>query len=319
MSEFSAEHPDPGARSRYGDEGRLPVELRSRGRGAAPPLREGAEAQWIAERDLDWDRPIDHAKFATTPLGAALPIEQTSYWKSLAEETRLGAHPPHGGVSPEQLPARRAGRADGGGAAGQRGAAHRRQVLRRHADDGRGAARRGVRPIHPEARQGAPDRAAGEAHPRRDAADRRLAEEAGRHADRRRGPGALQLPRDAQRSPRSRCSRTCSPTSRATSRAITPTACSTSSAACPVSSDAQRTELEDFALEAARTLIDKRNQQTLLTLGHADLVRGRHRRRRAVRLHRARARRADQAPARTAGGSARCRASSSRRCAAAAC
>ena len=45
------------------------------------------EAQWIAERDLDWDRPIDHAKFATTPLGVSLPIEQTSYWRSLSEET----------------------------------------------------------------------------------------------------------------------------------------------------------------------------------------------------------------------------------------
>jgi rubrerythrin len=33
----------------------------------------------------------------------------------------------------------------------------------------------------------------------------------------------------------------------------------------PCLSDAQRTELEDFALEAARTLIDERNQQTLLT------------------------------------------------------
>ncbi|MEW6269761.1 MAG: ferritin-like domain-containing protein [Thermodesulfobacteriota bacterium] len=45
-----------------------------------------AEAQWIAERDLDWDRAIDHAKFATTPLGSPLPIERTSYWKSLSEE-----------------------------------------------------------------------------------------------------------------------------------------------------------------------------------------------------------------------------------------
>jgi len=45
------------------------------------------EAQWVADRDLDWDRPIDHAKFAATPLGAALPIEQTSYWKSLDAET----------------------------------------------------------------------------------------------------------------------------------------------------------------------------------------------------------------------------------------
>ena len=44
------------------------------------------EAQWVAERAVDWERPIDHQKFATTPLGAAIPIEQTSYWKSLSEE-----------------------------------------------------------------------------------------------------------------------------------------------------------------------------------------------------------------------------------------
>ena len=41
------------------------------------------EAQWVAEREIDWERPIDHDKFATTPLGAAIPIEQSSYWKSL--------------------------------------------------------------------------------------------------------------------------------------------------------------------------------------------------------------------------------------------
>lgn len=45
------------------------------------------EAQWIAEREIDWDRTIDHQKFAATPLGAAIPIDQTSYWKSLDEET----------------------------------------------------------------------------------------------------------------------------------------------------------------------------------------------------------------------------------------
>jgi rubrerythrin len=46
-----------------------------------------AESQWISSRDLDWDRPIDHAKFAATPLGSALPVEQTSFWKALPEET----------------------------------------------------------------------------------------------------------------------------------------------------------------------------------------------------------------------------------------
>jgi len=46
------------------------------------------EAQWVAERDVDWDRPIDHQKFATTPLGAAIPIEHCSYWKGLSAETQ---------------------------------------------------------------------------------------------------------------------------------------------------------------------------------------------------------------------------------------
>jgi hypothetical protein len=45
-----------------------------------------AEAQWIGARDLEWERPIDLAKFATTPLGAGIPIEKTSYWRSLPEE-----------------------------------------------------------------------------------------------------------------------------------------------------------------------------------------------------------------------------------------
>ena len=44
------------------------------------------EAQWIAEREVDWNRPLDHKKFATTPLGTAIPVEQCSYWKSLPEE-----------------------------------------------------------------------------------------------------------------------------------------------------------------------------------------------------------------------------------------
>jgi hypothetical protein len=46
------------------------------------------EAQWVAERDIDWDRPIDRDLFATTPLGSPLPIERTSYWKGLDDELR---------------------------------------------------------------------------------------------------------------------------------------------------------------------------------------------------------------------------------------
>jgi hypothetical protein len=45
------------------------------------------EAQWIAERALDWERPIDHGALADTPLGIGFPVEQTSYWRSLSADT----------------------------------------------------------------------------------------------------------------------------------------------------------------------------------------------------------------------------------------
>jgi hypothetical protein len=48
-----------------------------------------AEAQWISERDIRWDQAIDLVKFSTTPLGTGVPIDQTSYWKSLPQDTRL--------------------------------------------------------------------------------------------------------------------------------------------------------------------------------------------------------------------------------------
>ncbi len=44
------------------------------------------EAQWIAEREIDWDRPIDTECFSSEGLGVAIPIEKTSYWKSLDDE-----------------------------------------------------------------------------------------------------------------------------------------------------------------------------------------------------------------------------------------
>src|ERR1044071_4814694 len=47
----------------------------------------GAEAQWVGARDIDWSRDIDLVKFSTTPLGTGVPIEKTSYWKSLPQET----------------------------------------------------------------------------------------------------------------------------------------------------------------------------------------------------------------------------------------
>jgi len=45
------------------------------------------ESQWIGDKDLDWQKPIDLAKFASTPLGVGVPIEKTSYWRSLSKET----------------------------------------------------------------------------------------------------------------------------------------------------------------------------------------------------------------------------------------
>jgi len=50
-----------------------------------------AEAQWVAERDLDWDRPIDIDAFAATPIGGALPIDRASYWQSLPADLRSEA------------------------------------------------------------------------------------------------------------------------------------------------------------------------------------------------------------------------------------
>jgi hypothetical protein len=44
------------------------------------------EAQWVAERTIDWERPIDMERFATTPLGFPIPLDRTSYWQSLRAE-----------------------------------------------------------------------------------------------------------------------------------------------------------------------------------------------------------------------------------------
>jgi len=50
-----------------------------------------AEAQWVAEREIEWDRPIDQDKFTSTPLGTAIPIERCSYWRSLSAEQQWQA------------------------------------------------------------------------------------------------------------------------------------------------------------------------------------------------------------------------------------
>ena len=46
------------------------------------------EAQWISERDIDWSRDIDLDLFTSTPIGFGMPVDQTSYYKSLPVATR---------------------------------------------------------------------------------------------------------------------------------------------------------------------------------------------------------------------------------------
>ena len=46
------------------------------------------ERQWVALRDLDWDREIDREAFARTFSMGGIPIQETQFWQSLAPETR---------------------------------------------------------------------------------------------------------------------------------------------------------------------------------------------------------------------------------------
>jgi hypothetical protein len=48
----------------------------------------GLERQWIAMRDLDWERGIDREAFARTFSLGGLPVSQTAFWRSLPEDTR---------------------------------------------------------------------------------------------------------------------------------------------------------------------------------------------------------------------------------------
>lgn len=46
------------------------------------------DRQWIALRDLDWDREIDREAFAGSFSIGPLDIQKTDFWKALPEETR---------------------------------------------------------------------------------------------------------------------------------------------------------------------------------------------------------------------------------------
>lgn len=44
------------------------------------------DRQWIAMRDLDWDAPIDREAFSRTFSVGGLPVTRTQYWQSLSQE-----------------------------------------------------------------------------------------------------------------------------------------------------------------------------------------------------------------------------------------
>jgi hypothetical protein len=46
------------------------------------------DRQWIAMRDLDWSLELDHEAFSTSFSMGGIPIQETDFWKSLADETR---------------------------------------------------------------------------------------------------------------------------------------------------------------------------------------------------------------------------------------
>lgn len=46
------------------------------------------ELQWIGMRDLDWDRGIDHNAFTKTFSVGGLPVTETQFWKKLPDDTK---------------------------------------------------------------------------------------------------------------------------------------------------------------------------------------------------------------------------------------
>jgi len=46
------------------------------------------DRQWIALRDLDWERDIDREAFASTFSVGGIPIQQTGFWQGLGDDTR---------------------------------------------------------------------------------------------------------------------------------------------------------------------------------------------------------------------------------------
>lgn len=46
------------------------------------------ERQWVGMRDLDWDRELDREAFSRTFSMGGIPVQETEFWQALAPETR---------------------------------------------------------------------------------------------------------------------------------------------------------------------------------------------------------------------------------------
>ena len=46
------------------------------------------EGQWIAARDLDWGREIDHEAFSRSFSMGGIPVQETKFWQELSADTR---------------------------------------------------------------------------------------------------------------------------------------------------------------------------------------------------------------------------------------
>lgn len=46
------------------------------------------ERQWIAMRDLDWEAPFDRGAFSRSISLGGFPVQRTEFWRSLSDETR---------------------------------------------------------------------------------------------------------------------------------------------------------------------------------------------------------------------------------------
>ena len=159
--------------------------------------------QWNATA-LDWSLDVDPEAENLPDMN--IPLYGTRLWEKLTEREIRKFRLRAALVDALAVHARRAGRAARDRADRRRDAVDRGQVLRRDAGDGRGAPRRGVRPLPArEAREAVPDQPAPEDAARPDPHRLALGHEVPRHADHGRGArdGGVRLHAEVLRTSRS--------------------------------------------------------------------------------------------------------------------